>query len=76
MRTTNALAKDDDREEDGENRRHAAERTRDIWTQQTREASAVIPCVTQTKAEAQDELVTLPGVTPEWIEMRLGALPG
>src|SRR6266403_1031364 len=40
------------------------------------EAPAVIPCVTQTKAEARDELATLPGVTPEWIEMRLAALPG
>ena len=40
------------------------------------EAPAVIPCVTQRKAEARDELVTLPGVTPEWIEMRLAALPG
>jgi hypothetical protein len=26
---------------------------------------AVIPCVTQTKAEARAELATLPGVTPE-----------
>ena len=40
------------------------------------EAPAVIPCVTQRKAEARDELATLPGVTPEWIEMRLSALPG
>ncbi len=40
------------------------------------EAPAVIPSVTQTKAEARDELATLPGVTPEWIEMRLAALPG
>jgi hypothetical protein len=36
----------------------------------------VIPCVTQTKAQARDELATLPGITPEWIEMRLAALPG
>ena len=40
------------------------------------EAPAVIPCVTQTKGEARVELATLPGVTPEWIEMRLAALPG
>ena len=40
------------------------------------EAPAVIPCITQRKAEARDELATLPGVTPEWIEMRLAALPG
>jgi NAD(P)-dependent dehydrogenase (short-subunit alcohol dehydrogenase family) len=40
------------------------------------EEPAVIPCVTQTKAEACDELVTLPGVTPEWVEMRVAALPG
>jgi len=36
----------------------------------------MIPCVTQTKAEARAELETLPGVTPEWIEGRLAALPG
>jgi hypothetical protein len=36
----------------------------------------VIPCVTQTRAEARDELATLPGVTPDWIERRLAALPG
>jgi len=40
------------------------------------ETPAVIPCVTQTKAEARAELETLPGVTPEWIEKRLAALPG
>ena len=40
------------------------------------EAPAVIPCVTQTKAEGRDELATLPGVSPEWIEMRVAALPG
>jgi catechol 2,3-dioxygenase-like lactoylglutathione lyase family enzyme len=40
-----------------------------------REAPAEIPCVTQTKAEARDELDTLPGATPDWIEMRLAALP-
>jgi hypothetical protein len=27
----------------------------------------VVPCITQTKAEARAELETLPGVTPEWI---------
>jgi hypothetical protein len=37
------------------------------------EAPAVIPCVTQTKAEARDELTTLPDVTPEWIERHLAA---
>jgi hypothetical protein len=36
----------------------------------------VIPCMTQTKAEVRAELETLPGVTPEWIERRLAALPG
>jgi hypothetical protein len=36
---------------------------------------AVIPCITQTKAEARAELETLPGVTAEWIEERLAALP-
>jgi len=40
------------------------------------EAPAVIPCVIQTKAQARDEFATLPGATPEWIEMRLAALPG
>jgi catechol 2,3-dioxygenase-like lactoylglutathione lyase family enzyme len=39
------------------------------------ETPAVIPCITQTKAEARAELETLPGVTPEWIEKRLAALP-
>ena len=39
------------------------------------EAPAVVPYVTQTKAEARDELATMPGATPEWIEMRLAALP-
>jgi catechol 2,3-dioxygenase-like lactoylglutathione lyase family enzyme len=39
------------------------------------EAPAVIPCVMQTRAEARSELATLPGVTPEWIEKRLAALP-
>jgi catechol 2,3-dioxygenase-like lactoylglutathione lyase family enzyme len=39
------------------------------------EAPAVIPCITQ-MAEARDELATLPGVAPEWIEVRLAALPG
>ena len=40
------------------------------------EAPAVIPCVTQTKADARDELSSLPGATREWVEMRLTALPG
>ena len=39
------------------------------------ETPAVIPCITQTKAEARAELETLPGVTPEWIERRLAGLP-
>jgi catechol 2,3-dioxygenase-like lactoylglutathione lyase family enzyme len=39
------------------------------------EAPAVIPCVMQTKAEARKELATLPGAAPDWIEMRLAALP-
>jgi catechol 2,3-dioxygenase-like lactoylglutathione lyase family enzyme len=38
-------------------------------------APAVIPCVLQSKAEARAELATLPGVTQEWIEQRLAALP-
>ena len=29
----------------------------------------------QTKAEARSELATLPGITPQWIEERLSALP-
>ena len=40
------------------------------------EMPAVIPCITQTKAEARAELESLPGATPEWIERRLDALPG
>ena len=40
------------------------------------ETPAVIPCITQTKAEARAELESLPGATPEWIERRLDALPG
>jgi hypothetical protein len=32
------------------------------------EMPAVIPCITQTKAEARAELESLPGATPEWIE--------
>jgi hypothetical protein len=36
---------------------------------------AVIPCIAQTKAEARSELATLPGITPQWIEERLSALP-
>ena len=39
------------------------------------EMPAVIPCITQTKAEARAELESLPGATPEWIEKRLTALP-
>jgi hypothetical protein len=31
--------------------------------------------VTQTKAEARAELASLPGVTWDWIEERLSALP-
>ena len=40
------------------------------------ETPVVIPCITQTKADARVELETLPGVTAEWIEKRLEALPG
>jgi hypothetical protein len=40
------------------------------------EMPAVIPCITQRKAEARAELETLPGVTPEWIERQLAALQG
>ena len=40
------------------------------------ETPAVIPCISQTKAEARGELETLPSVTYEWIEERLAALPG
>jgi hypothetical protein len=39
------------------------------------EIPAVISCITQTKEQARAELETLPGVTPEWIEKRLVALP-
>ena len=39
------------------------------------ETPAVIACITQTRAEASAELESLPGVTPEWIEQRLAALP-
>jgi glyoxylase I family protein len=39
------------------------------------EAPSVIPCVMQARAEARSELASLPGVTPEWIEKRLAALP-
>ena len=39
------------------------------------EAPAVIPCITQTKAEARAERETLPGVTPKCIEEHLAALP-
>ena len=37
---------------------------------------AVVACLTQTKAKARAELATLPGVSPQWIEERLSALPG
>ena len=40
------------------------------------EAPAVLSCVTQTKDEARAELASLPGVTAEWLEERLSALPG
>ena len=40
------------------------------------EMPAVIPCLTQTKTEARAELATLPGVSLQWIEERLSALPG
>jgi hypothetical protein len=40
------------------------------------EMPAVVACLTQTKAKARAELATLPGVTPQWIEERLSALPG
>lgn len=39
------------------------------------ERPAVIACLRQTKAKARAELADLPGVTPEWIEQRLAALP-
>jgi hypothetical protein len=39
------------------------------------EMPAVISCITQPRAEARAELATLPGVTPEWLEARLAALP-
>jgi hypothetical protein len=39
------------------------------------EMPAVIPCVTQTRAEARAELETLPEVTRDWIEERLATLP-
>jgi catechol 2,3-dioxygenase-like lactoylglutathione lyase family enzyme len=39
------------------------------------EMPAVIRCVMQTKVEARSELATMPGVTSEWIEKRLAALP-
>ena len=40
------------------------------------EMPAVVACLTQTKAKARAELATLPGVSPQWIEERLSALPG
>jgi catechol 2,3-dioxygenase-like lactoylglutathione lyase family enzyme len=40
------------------------------------EMPAVVPCLTQAKAEARAELATLSGVTTQWIEERLSALPG
>jgi len=39
------------------------------------ETPAVIPCITQRRAEARAELETLPGITSEWIERRLVAVP-
>ena len=36
---------------------------------------AVIDCVLQTKAEAGEELATLPGATKEWVAHRVAALP-
>ena len=42
---------------------------------QNGEMPADIACITQTKAEARAEVETLPGVTAEWIEKRLVALP-
>ena len=39
------------------------------------ELPGVLKCVQQTKAEAREELASLPGATPEWIERRLAALP-
>src|SRR5712692_2615247 len=36
----------------------------------------VIACIAQTKAEARHELESLPGVSAEWIERRITALPG
>jgi catechol 2,3-dioxygenase-like lactoylglutathione lyase family enzyme len=35
----------------------------------------IMGCVTMTKAEARDELASLPGATPAWIEKRIAALP-
>ena len=35
----------------------------------------VIDCVLQTKAEAGEELATLPGATKEWVARRVAALP-
>jgi catechol 2,3-dioxygenase-like lactoylglutathione lyase family enzyme len=39
------------------------------------ENPAVLACVLQKKAEARAELASLPGVTAEWLEARLAALP-
>ena len=39
------------------------------------ETPAVISCITQRRAEARAELETLPGITSEWIERRLVAVP-
>jgi catechol 2,3-dioxygenase-like lactoylglutathione lyase family enzyme len=35
----------------------------------------VMACITMTKGEAHDELASLPGVTKEWIDKRMAALP-
>lgn len=39
------------------------------------EEQSVVGHVTQTKAQARAELATLPGVTAQWLEKRLAALP-
>ena len=39
------------------------------------DAPAVIPCVTQTKAEAARELATMAGADTAWIKEMTGALP-
>ncbi len=39
------------------------------------EDQRIVGHFTQAKAQARAELTSLPGVTPEWVEMRLAALP-